>query len=91
MVAWFLGCMVAWLHGCMVAFFLLCWSTFQVACSTCDEMTWQMVGKKDGWKDGTKTDNGICIQTMPTRNYFTFSMERKSDTQDFISAFSIND
>ena len=32
------------------------------------------------WKDGTKTDNGICIQTMPTRNYFTFSMERKSDT-----------
>ena len=36
--------------------------------------------KKDGWKDGTKTDNGICILTMPTQNYFTFSMERKSDT-----------
>ena len=36
--------------------------------------------RKDEWKDGTKTDNGICIQTMPTRNYFTFSMERKSDT-----------
>ena len=52
-------------------------------------MTWQMVGKKEGWmKDGTKTDNGISILTMPTRNYFTFSMERKSDTQDFISAFS---
>ena len=26
-------------------------------------------------KDGTKTDNGISIQTMPTLNYFTFSME----------------
>ena len=39
-----------------------------------------MVGKKEGrMKDGTKTDNGICIQTMPTWNYFTFSMERKSD------------
>ena len=35
---------------------------------------------KIGMTDGTKTDNGICIQTMPTRNYFTFSMERKSDT-----------
>ena len=22
------------------------------------------------WKDGTKMDNGICIQTMPTQNYF---------------------
>ena len=22
------------------------------------------------WKDGTKMDNGICIQTMPTKNYF---------------------
>ena len=33
-------------------------------------MTWQMDGKKEGWlKDGTKTDNGICIQTMPTQNY----------------------
>ena len=51
-----------------------------------------MVGKKEGrMKDGTKTDNGICIQTMPTWNYFTFSMERKSDTQDFISALSKND
>ena len=29
-----------------------------------------MDGKKEGWKDGTKMDNGICIQTMPTRNYF---------------------
>ena len=24
-------------------------------------------------KDGTKTDNGICIQTMPTWNYFSFA------------------
>ena len=31
-----------------------------------------MDGKKEGCKDGTKTDNGICIQTMPTRNYFIF-------------------
>ena len=35
-----------------------------------------MVGKKEGWiegwKDGTKTDNGISIQTMPTRNHFTY-------------------
>ena len=23
------------------------------------------------WNDGTKMDNGICIQTMPTQNYFT--------------------
>ena len=39
-----------------------------------------MVGKKEGWmKDGTKTDNGICIQTMPTRN-FTFSMGLLIDT-----------
>ena len=30
-------------------------------------MTWQMVGKKEGrMKDGTKTGNGICIQTIPT-------------------------
>ena len=30
-----------------------------------------MDGKKEGWmKDGTKTDNGICILTMPTWNYF---------------------
>ena len=41
--------------------------------------------------DGTKTDNGICIQTMPTRNYFTFSMERKSDTQNFSIFFSTLD
>ena len=29
-------------------------------------------GRMDGmiWKDGTKMDNGICIQTMPTQNYF---------------------
>ena len=27
-------------------------------------------GRMDGmiWKDGTKMDNGICIQTIPTRN-----------------------
>ncbi len=43
------------------------------------------------WKDGTKMDNGICIQTMPTQNYFTFSMEHIIDTQDFISAFSKKD
>ena len=30
-------------------------------------------GRMDGmiWKDGTKMDNGICIQTMPTQKYFT--------------------
>ena len=29
-------------------------------------------GRMDGmiWKDDTKMDNGICIQTMPTQNYF---------------------
>ena len=36
------------------------------------------------WKDGTKMDNGICIQTMPTRNYFislttTTTMEHETD------------
>ena len=36
--------------------------------------------RKDRWKDGTKTDNGICIQTMRTQNYFTFSMEYIIDT-----------
>ena len=46
-----------------------------------------MVRKKEGWKDGTKTDNGISILTMPTRNYFTFSMERKFDTQNFFDFF----
>ena len=44
------------------------------------------------WNDGWyQTDNGICIQTMPTRNYFTFSMERKSDTQNFSIFFSTLD
>ena len=30
-------------------------------------------GRMDGmiWKYGTKMDNGICILTMPTQNYFT--------------------
>ena len=50
-----------------------------------------MERRKDEWKDGTKTDNGISIQTMPTRNYFTFSMERKSDTQNFFDFFSTCD
>ena len=38
-----------------------------------------MERRNDEWKDGTKTDNGICIQTMPTRN-FTFSMGLLIDT-----------
>ena len=33
-----------------------------------------MVGKKEGrMKDGTNTDNGICMQIMPTWNYFSFA------------------
>ena len=39
-----------------------------------------MDGKKEGrMKDGTKTDNGICIQTMPTWNYFSFVQKCEND------------